>query len=120
MFKKRRDELIKKLLNYYIKVLKPWGETYGGRCSEGEISLNSIPTRKVQCYLIFTLEDSFIEVKIENGEIISIVSIVNCYATDDVKEKIELTRKYLEDHKRKIKSAMKTSLVDKILKYNLN
>lgn len=120
MFKKRRDELIIKLLNYYIKILKPWGETYGCRCSEGEISLNSIPIPKVQCYLILTLEDSFIEVKIENGEIINIVSIISCYATDDVKEKIELTKKYLEDHAGEIESAMKTSLVNKILKYNLN
>lgn len=120
MFKKRRDELIKKLLNYYIKILKPWGETYGCRCSEGEISLNSIPTPRIQCYLIFTFEDSFIEVKIENGEIISVVSIVNYYATDDVKEKIELTKKYLEDHTGEIESAMRTSLVNKILKYNLD
>ena len=122
MFNEKRDELIKQLLIYYMKALKPWGELYGKTCCEGEIFLNSIGKGKIQCCLmfIFSDEDDSIEIKIENGEITNITSFIKSYTSDDVKEKIELTRKYLEDHIEEIESSIKTPLLNKILKYNLN
>lgn len=122
MFNEKRDELIKQLLVYYMKALKPWGELYGKACCEGEIFLNSIGEGEIQCYLIFIFsdEDDSIEIKIENGEITNITSVIKSYTSDDVKEKIELTRKYLEDHIEEIESSIKTPLLNKVLKYNLN
>lgn len=127
--RKQRDKLAKQLSIYYGKILKPYGEIYGGRSWDTTTYLNSSTEHNITCYIRFSFSSEedinsyfppypyFIEVKIANEEIDTVSGIANS-DFPILEEKINSTIKYLNDHKKEIGIALKNPLLNQILKYN--
>ena len=127
--RRQRDKLAEQLSTYYEKILKPYGEIYGGKSWDTIIYLNSPTDQKIICYVrfLFSSEEDinsyfppcryFIEVKIANEEIDTVSGTANS-DFPILEEKINSTIKYLNEHKKEIGIALKNPLFNQILEYN--